>query len=97
MCELNDCIQLIRANLPYIQKEYGVTGLSIFGSLARGDNKKDSDIDILVDMPPKIILLFRLNAFLEKLLNASVDLVRRHSHLSIKFQNQISQDAITVL
>lgn len=47
MCELNDCIQLIQANPPYIQKEYGVTGLSIFGSLARGDNKKDSESTFL--------------------------------------------------
>lgn len=80
--------------MPYIQKEYGVTGMCLFGSVARGDNRPDSDVDILVDMPPKFILVSGLKMFLEKVLNASVDLVRRHSHLSPRFLNQISRDGI---
>ena len=34
-----------------ILKEAGVTRSSIFGSYVRGENKKNSDIDILVDLP----------------------------------------------
>ncbi|MDE6326209.1 MAG: nucleotidyltransferase domain-containing protein, partial [Duncaniella sp.] len=72
-------------------------GLCIFGSMARGDNRENSDVDILVDMPPEIFLMSALKRFLEGLLNTSVDLVRRHSHLSKKFLDQISSDAITLL
>lgn len=90
------CIQLLKEDLPYIQKEYGVTGLCIFGSVARGDNRNDSDVDILVDMPPKILLMSSLKGYLESLLHASVDLVRRHSHLSAKFLSHISKDAIII-
>lgn len=97
MCDKNECIAKIRANLPYIQKEYGVTGLSLFGSVARGDNRPDSDIDIIVDMPPKIFALTALHRYLENLLKTSVDLVRRHSHLSANFLNQISRDGISIL
>lgn len=97
MCNTIECITKLRENLPYIQKEYGVTGLTLFGSVARGDNSPDSDIDLLVEMPPKIIVLVRLKNYLESILNASVDLIHRHSHMSPRFLNEISRDGITIL
>lgn len=97
MCTTNDCILKLQQNLPYIQKEFGVMGLCLFGSVARGDNRPDSDVDILVDMPPKIMAVSALHRFLESLLQSPVDLIRRHSHLSSQFLNQISRDGITIL
>ena len=69
MCDSNECIKILKENMPYIRKEYEVTGLCLFGSMARGDNKSDSDVDILVDMPPKITLMTDLKDFLENILN----------------------------
>lgn len=97
MCSKDDCISKIREHLPYIRSEYGVTGLCIFGSVARGDNRPDSDVDLLVDMPPKIFLMSSLKDYLEKLLHSSVDLIRCHSHLSQTFLNTVSKDAIAIL
>lgn len=97
MCDRNECINKLNEYLPYIQKEYGVTGLCLFGSVARGDNRPDSDVDILVDMPPKIIMISALRNFLENALNSSIDLIRRHSHMSQHFLGQISKDGITLL
>ncbi|MGM9822208.1 MAG: nucleotidyltransferase family protein [Muribaculaceae bacterium] len=97
MCTANECISKIRQNLPYIKQEYGVTRLCLFGSVARGDNRPDSDVDILVDMPPKIFALSALHRYLETLLESSVDLIRRHSHLSPTFLNQIARDGIQIL
>ena len=97
MCNSLECITLLKQNLPYIQQEYEVTGLCLFGSVARGDNRPDSDVDILVDMPPKILQISGLRDFLEGLLKTSVDLVRRHTHLSTKLLNQISRDGIVIL
>lgn len=97
MCEKNKCISLLNESLPYLQREFGVSGLCVFGSVARGDNRQDSDVDILVDMPPKILLMSSLKQYLETLLNSSVDLIRRHSRLSKQFLNQIAIDGITLL
>lgn len=97
MCNSIECIAKLRENLPYIQKEFGVTGLCLFGSVARGDNRPDSDVDILVDMPPKIFALSALHRYLEDLLKSSVDLIRRHSRLSKQFLNQIARDGIKIL
>lgn len=96
MCEMKDCIALLQDNKAWIQKEFGVTSMSVFGSVARGTNKPDSDVDILVEMPPKILMMSALKRYLESLLSTSVDLIRCHSHLSPKFLNQISHDAITI-
>lgn len=46
-----------------MKEKYGVTGLCLYGSTARGDNNEDSDVDILVDMPPKIFLMSGLKNF----------------------------------
>ena len=97
MCDQKECIAILHSNLPRIRTEFGVKGLCLFGSVARGDNGPGSDIDILVDMPPKIFLMSALKAFLEEILHTSVDLIRRHAHLSPKFLTEINQDAIKIL
>ncbi len=93
----DEYIKILSDNMSHIQKEYGVTGLCLYGSTARGDNGPGSDVDILVDMPPKIFLMSALKEFLEEILCTSVDLVRRHSCLSVRFLNQISRDGIKLL
>ena len=90
-------IKLLTDCLPKLKKDFEVTGLAIFGSVARGDSNKDSDLDILVDMPPKILLMSALKNYLEQNLNTSVDLIRRHSHLSHSFKLHISKDTIRIL
>ena len=54
-----------------------VTNLRVFGSVARGEDRPDSDVDLLVDLPPDIGLLGlgRVQAELEAILGTKVDLV----------------------
>ena len=56
---------------------HGVSGLRVFGSVARGEDRADSDVDLLVDLPQHMSLfgLGRLQAELESILGARVDLV----------------------
>jgi uncharacterized protein len=56
---------------------HGVSGLNVFGSVARAEDRPDSDIDLLADLPPGMSLfaLGRLQAELEAILGARVDLV----------------------
>ena len=57
----------------------GVRALSIFGSIARDEGSKTSDIDILIDFDSKkgLFLFVRLKKYLEQLLNCEVDLVTK--------------------
>ncbi len=97
MCTSAECIRIISENKSIIEKENGVKSITLFGSTARGDNRADSDVDILVDMPPKLRLIYELKLYLEKILHTSVDLIREHSHMSQNFLNQISHDSIKIL
>lgn len=44
-----DCINLLTKLQPLAQEVYHVKSISLFGSTARGDQKEDSDGDILVE------------------------------------------------
>lgn len=54
----------------------GGSNLRVFGSVARGEDGPDSDVDLLVDMPANIGLftLLGLEGTLERILKVSVDL-----------------------
>jgi predicted nucleotidyltransferase/DNA-binding XRE family transcriptional regulator len=56
---------------------HGVVISGVFGSVARGEDRADSDVDLLVTLPPGVGLfeLGRLAAELQELLGARVDLV----------------------
>jgi uncharacterized protein len=57
--------------------QFGVKSLAIFGSVARGEGKKFSDIDILIQYhnPPTFDQYMETKFFLEDSLGCSVDLV----------------------
>lgn len=56
---------------------HDVRNLRVFGSVARGEDRADSDVDLLADLPPGMGLLGlgRVQAELEAVLGAKVDLV----------------------
>ena len=59
-----------------IRKKYGVRILGIFGSYARGEQKKVSDIDILIEIERPIGLrFFELWDDLEAILGVKIDLL----------------------
>ncbi len=57
--------------------DFGVHSLSIFGSVARGEEAPESDVDILVEFEKPIGLFgfVRLQRYLQELLGRGVDLV----------------------
>ena len=56
---------------------HGVQNLRVFGSVARGEDRPDSDVDLLADLPPGLSLfgLGRAEADLGAILGARVDLI----------------------
>lgn len=56
---------------------HGIRNLRVFGSVARGEDRPDSDVDLLADLPPGLSLfrLGRVEAELENILGSRVDLI----------------------
>jgi len=70
-------IQIIKKQIMPVLKRQGVIRAAIFGSAAKGEMKKNSDVDILVKIPKNKSLLdfIGLKLSLEEKLNKKVDLV----------------------
>ncbi len=88
-------IQMIKKQITPILKEAGVLKSSVFGSVARGEAKPDSDVDILVELPEgkSLFDLIDLQNKLEAKLGKKVDVITYRSvhHLlrDIIFSEQI--------
>jgi len=72
-----DVINIIRDTKSELTARYGVERLGLFGSYVRDQQRKRSDIDILVSFNREIDLFdfVELREFLEARLNGKVDLV----------------------
>lgn len=72
-----------------------VKSLAIFGSLARNEARKGSDIDILVEFsePVGYFHFFDVKTFLERILKSKVDLVTADA-VRPEFREQIEKEMI---
>jgi predicted nucleotidyltransferase len=96
MCTRNECITRLTEATPFIREQFGVKSLSLFGSMARGDNTSSSDVDVCVDMPPKAFKLIALKIYLQELLGVDVDVVRMSSYIDNFLINEINRDGICI-
>jgi predicted nucleotidyltransferase len=78
-------------------EQYGVESLEIFGSYVRSEQKKDSDLDILVTFKedPSLLTYIAMENYLSDRLGIRVDLVMKDS-LKPKIGQQILREAIPV-
>ena len=72
---LRELVQEKREEILSIARKNRAYNVRIFGSVARGDEREDSDVDFLVDMEPGHSLLDRIGLMqdLEDLLGRKVD------------------------
>ncbi len=71
----------IKEKISPIFRKFGVTYAAIFGSVSRGEDRKDSDIDILVRLgrPTGMFLYMQMINSLEEILGRKVDMVTEQS------------------
>ncbi|MEK7103539.1 MAG: nucleotidyltransferase family protein [Patescibacteria group bacterium] len=78
---MQQTLSSLKKTIPPILKKHGVIKADLFGSYARGDAKKGSDVDILVSLKKSSSLLdlIALQQELEEVLNNKVDVVTYRS------------------
>jgi predicted nucleotidyltransferase len=70
-----EIMQILKKQIPYLQEKYGVQRIAVYGSFAKGNQTKKSDVDILVQLMKPLGLEFvELAYHLEKILKKKVDL-----------------------
>ena len=77
-----EVLDRLRANAPALRAR-GVAHAALFGSLARGEHRPDSDIDIMVEIAPEapvgVFEYVGIVRFIAELFAAPVDVVERAS------------------
>ena len=95
--EKHKALRLLSGNFDHLQKNFAVSRLSIFGSVARDQATDKSDIDILVEFVGKATFdnYMNLKFYLQDILNTGVDLVTRKA-LRPQIKEQIEKELINV-
>lgn len=91
-------VELIKDKIIPILQKYDVKRAAIFGSLARGDIKPTSDVDLLVEIGMDISLLdfIELKLEIEDALGVKVDLVE-YSTIKPLIKDRILSEQVVIL
>ena len=88
-----DIIALLRSYKPVAERKYGFTRLGVFGSVARGEQREDSDVDICYEGKAlSFLMLDRVQQELEELLGCPVDLVRIRQQMNLVLKKRIQKE-----
>ena len=92
-----DFSKIISQHLPKLIQEYNISYLGIFGSYIRGEQKEDSDLDILVEFSkePDLLEFIGLKQELSEILGVEVDLVMK-SALKPRIGKRILEEVVQV-
>ena len=97
MKTLQEISEILKANKAELREKYNVKDIGIFGSYVRGEQKKRSDVDLLVEFHqvPDLLTFLELEGYLEKLLHLNVDLVREKA-LRPELRDRILNEVVQV-
>lgn len=68
-----EILHLLSQYKPTAVGKYGVTRIGIFGSAARGERHEGSDVDVVYEGEPNLLLRSRMKVELEALFGCRVD------------------------
>ena len=92
-----EILNLLRKYKPKAQREYGLTRLGIFGSVARSEQTCDSDVDVCYEgAVPSLLTLDKIQTELEQLFGCKVDMVRLRDNMNSLLRQRILRDGIYV-
>jgi len=81
----------------YVIDNFKVKSISVFGSYLRGEQKKNSDLDVLVEFSETIDLFefIKLENYLADILGCKVDLVMKDA-LKPRIKDRILREAVII-
>ncbi|MCM8820343.1 MAG: nucleotidyltransferase family protein [Candidatus Omnitrophica bacterium] len=97
MKTLQEIKEIIQKHKGELQEKYKIKEIAIFGSYVRNEQKKRSDVDILVDFYelPDLLKFIEIERYLEEILGIKVDLVRKPA-LRAELRDKILSEAVEI-
>ena len=93
----SEILKLLSQFKPVARKRYGLTKIGVFGSVARGEQKEGSDVDVCYEgQVPSLLILDHMQSDLEQLLGCRVDMVRMRDGMNQLLRSRIQKEALYV-
>ena len=93
----NKILEFLKANKDFLEKNYHIKKIGLFGSYARDEASNESDIDFFVDFNQvKYDYVYHLKEFLSDELEKSVDIVVNSKYIKERNLKIIQKDLIYV-
>lgn len=95
MKNITEIINILRSYKEKMSSQYGILRLGVFGSVARGEQTKNSDLDVFVELQtPNPYILGDIKEDLEQMTGYKVDLIRLRNNLNELLLQNIERDGI---
>ncbi|MCH7762731.1 MAG: nucleotidyltransferase domain-containing protein [Candidatus Marinimicrobia bacterium] len=93
----SEIIQTLKEFKKQYAEEYGILLIGVFGSVARDDAKKESDIDVVVKIKKQdLFKLIGIKQDLEEIFNVPVDVISYREKMNSFLKKRIEKEAIYV-
>jgi len=90
----SDILNYLSKHFQEFHDKYSVEKIGLFGSYARDEANQESDIDIFVQMRPKLLDMIAIKQLIEEDLHHKVDIVRLRDKMNPYLKKRILRDGI---
>ncbi|RBQ24552.1 MAG: hypothetical protein ALMCE001_12480 [Methanocorpusculum sp. MCE] len=97
-CIKEDVLAKLEVHMPELSNRFGIETIGIFGSVSRGEDNPESDVDVLYTFRPgesTLANLVSLGTYLEELFGRKVDLIAERS-LSPYIRSDVIAEVVMV-
>lgn len=97
MKSTDEYINILKQYKAQMADKYGIQHIGIFGSVARGEQKETSDLDVYVKLKtPKLFFMYSIHEDLERLCKCKIDLIRLREGMNSLLLKKIETEGIYV-
>ena len=87
-------LQILKKHKADLYKNYGVTKIGIFGSVARGEADEQSDLDLVIQMKkPDLFTMVHIKELMEEEFHCPVDIVHYRNRMNLFLKKRIDKEA----
>ncbi len=94
---LDSVLEILRKHKPEFEQKYGITEIGVFGSIARGEAREESDVDVVVKMKkPDLFFMVHIKEELEGEYQTAVDIIQYRDKMNSFLKQRIDREAVYV-
>jgi uncharacterized protein len=87
-----DILDILQKEKRYLQENFGLLSIGLFGYYSKGKQGPDSDIDLLVELSePRFDFLAEIQIYLEGRIGKRVEVIRKRKDISDQFLSRMEK------